>query len=257
MNTKAFDEAMGEIDAGYVEKAMDYQPKAKKRGWARWAASAACLALVVIAAVTIADWQWNRIELSDASVNVTARYTNKAPLWRTSDQLVFRTEEELFTVYNTAIFRGTVLEISNIELNFNGSKAYRAIAEIEVEKVYRGPCAVGEVVSVLLPCPIEKGIWVEDTGVVSNMRAGAAGIFMPMVYNENSVWEQNGARLILADITEYGFADGVRYAFLEVDGGLLFDRHTYQSISGARTLDEIEEYIGAMLERLPAPDEYE
>lgn len=255
MNTKTFDEAMGEIDVSYVERAMNYLPKEKKRGWARWAASAACLALVILAAVTIVDQQWNRIELSDGSFHVTARYTNRIPSSRTSNLLVARTEEELFTVHDTAIFRGTVLEVRNIELNFNGSKDYRAIAKIEVEKVYRGPCGAGDVVSVLLPCPIGTGIWVEDTETVSHMRAGTTGIFMPMIYDEHSVSERNGARLILADVAGYGFADGSRYAFLEVEAGLLFARHAYPSISGARTLDEVEEYVEAMLERLPAPND--
>lgn len=259
MNTRTFDEALGEIDAGYVEQAMDDRPRAKKRGWAKWAACAACLALVIAAAAAMVDRRLNRIELSDASVNVTARYTDGAPSMRSSNLLAARTEEELFTVFNTAIFRGTVLKIDNIELNFNGSKDYRAIAEIEVEKVYRGPCGVGDVVSVLLPCPIGKDLWVEDTGVVSRMRVGTTGIFMPTVYDENSVWEQNGAKLVLTDVAGYGFADGVRYAFLEVEAGdgvgLLFARSEYQSISGAKTLDEVEEYIETMLERLSAQDD--
>lgn len=252
MNTRTFDEAMGEIDARYVERAMDVQHEKKKRGWTRWAASAACLALVIVAAITSIDRQWSRIELSDESVNVTARYTNIVPMSQSSSMLVARTEEELFTVYDTAIFKGTVLEVRNIELDFNGSKDYRAIARIEVEKVYRGPCGAGDVVSVLLPCPIGPGIWVEDTETVSHMRAGTTGIYMPKIYDENSVREQNGARLIMADIADYGFPDGVRYAFLEVDNGagLLFSRHSYQSISGAHTLDEVEEYIETMLERL-------
>lgn len=256
MNTKIFDEAMGEIDASYVEKAMNYRPREKKHGWARRAASAACLALVIVAAATIMDQQWNRIELSDESVNVTARYTNKAPSWRAQSLLVYWTEEELFTAFPTAIFKGTVLKINNIELNFNGSKEYRAIAEIEVEKVYRGPCSVGDAVSVLLPCPIGKNMWVEDTGTVSHMRAGTTGIFMPTIYDEHSVREQNGAKLILADVAGYGFADGERYAFLEVEAGngvgLLFARYAYQSISTVSTLDEVEEYIETMLERFPA-----
>ena len=169
-----------------------------------------------------------------------------------SCSLIYLTEEELFTYFDTAVFRGTVREIRNIELDFNGDSAYRAIAEIEVERVYRGPCEAGETVSVMLPCPIEQGLWVEDTETVSAMREGMSGIFMPVVYDsENSRWEQNGAVLIKKDLVDYGFADGVRYAFLETELGLIFDRGAYESIADAQTIDEIEEYILDMIAQYP------
>ena len=44
--------------------------------------------------------------------------------------------------------------------------------------------------------------------------------------------------------------DGERYAFLETDSGLVFGRWAYESIADATTLDEVEEYIENMLERL-------
>ena len=72
---------------------------------------------------------------------------------------------------------------------------------------------------------------------------------MPMIYDENSVLEENGATLFLKDIADYGFYDGVRFAFLETDHGLVFDRSTYQSIAQAQNLDEIEDYILKMLEK--------
>lgn len=250
MNPKKFSEAMGEIDNKYVDEAIRYKKSGKKRRWIRWASAAACLALTVVAAASIADRAQNRIELSDNSSNVTARYTTDTPFFiQSSNLLIFLTEEELFTHFDTAIFKGKVLELNNIELNFNGDKSYRAIAEIEVEKVYRGPCNTGDTVSVLLPCPIMKDFWVEDTGTVSSMRVGMTGIFMPMVYDDTSTWGQNGAILALKDIADYGFADGVRYAFLETANGLVFSRNSYKSISSATTLDEIENYILNMINR--------
>ena len=81
------------------------------------------------------------------------------------------------------------------------------------------------------------------------MKAGVTGIFMPVIYDdENSIWEQNGARLDKRDIADYGFADGERFAFLETEDGLVFSRDAYGSIDDATTLDEVEDYIKAMLE---------
>mgnify|MGYP001856921961 FL=1 len=81
------------------------------------------------------------------------------------------------------------------------------------------------------------------------MKAGVTGIFMPVIYDdENSIWEQNGARLDKRDIADYGFADGERFAFLETEDGLVFFRDAYGSIDDATTLDEVEDHIKAMLE---------
>ena len=163
---------------------------------------------------------------------------------QSSSQLVELTEEELFTSCDTVIFRGRILNISNIEISFNGDKDYGAIAEIEVETVYRGSCDIGDKVSVLLPCPIMEDYWVEDTDTVSVMQAGMTGISMPMIYTDTSMHLQNGAKLALKD-----FGDGERFAFLVTKNGLVFDRRSYESISDAATLDEIENYILNMINR--------
>lgn len=237
--------AMGHIDDSIIEETngVRQSKKAKKRGWVKWAACAACLALVLAVGIPMINHQGGQISLSGGSVGVTVKYTDNALATSGSPDLKYLTEDELFTYLDTAIFKGTVSEIKNIELDFNGALEYRAIAKIKVEKIYRGPCAVGDTVSVLLPGPISEGVWVEDTETVSAMRAGTTGIFMPVIYDETSIWEQNGAKLVKKDIADYGFADGVRYAFVETAGGLVFDRGSYASVSGAASLEEIENYI--------------
>ena len=250
MNPRKFSEAMSEISDKYVDEAIQYKRDNKKRGWSIWAA--ACLVLVLAAAVFVANRTPDQIKLSDKSSNVTVRYADapatKYKLW-VENLLVYRTEEELFTD-DTAIFKGKILKLSNIEISFRGHKEYRAIAKIKVEKVYRGPCYAGDTVSVLLPCQIGDDVWVEDTEIVSAMQKGMTGIFMPVIYDDDSVIKQGGAVLALKDIADFGFECGVRCAFLETDKGLLFARGDYTGASGARTLDEIEEYILDMLDRL-------
>ena len=51
------------------------------------------------------------------------------------------------------------------------------------------------------------------------------------------------------DIAEYGFLDGLQYAFLETESGLVFSQETYESIADVTTLNEVEEYIQTMLQR--------
>lgn len=53
MNAKKFSEAMGELDNRYVDEAIDYKRKAKKPGWLKWGAMAACLTLICVAAISL------------------------------------------------------------------------------------------------------------------------------------------------------------------------------------------------------------
>lgn len=249
-------EAIGKIDDNLVYHAVNDTRQKKRNSQFKRGAIAACLALVLIAGVISVNQRGNQIPLSDNATNVTAYYTDSPFIFsNSSESLIPLTEEELFTTFDIAIFEGTVSEIRNIVVNFDGDKAYRAIAKIKVEKVYRGPCSEGDTLSVMLPCPLLKGFWVTDTNTVSAMEVGTTGIFMPMIYNdENSFWEQNGAKIDKRDLADYGFADGERYAFLETADGLVFSRDAYSSIANATTLDEIEKYIETMLENLNSQD---
>ena len=220
---------------------------------ARVAVTAACI-IALLTGISVVNRQLNRIPLSDKSSNVTAYYTSNPFMFfgaASSGCLTSLTEEELFTEFDTAILKGTIAQIRNIVVNFNGEREYRAIAEIKVEKVYRGTCKEGETVSVLLPCAITPIVRVTGSDIITDMKAGMTGIFMPIEYDDKSSrWMENGAELDKRELADYGFADGERYVFLETNAGLVFDRDVYKSISNATTLEEVEEYIENMLESL-------
>ncbi len=195
----------------------------------------------------------DKFPLSDASYGVTVSPLEKTPetVINSSADLIFLSEEDLFTKFDTEIFSGTITEIQNIVLDFDGDKNYRAIASIQIEKVFRGNSMAGDTVKILLPCPINvEDFWVSETGIVSKMRTGMCGIFMPMIYHTNSYDEQNGARLLLTDLAPYGLADGERYCFLETAQGITFARWAYESIGEASSLTEIEAYIERMLDKV-------
>lgn len=253
MNTEKFSQAIGEVDIKFVDEAINFRKNVIRGGlFKRWCAIAACFALVLVAALFWINRQRNHIPLSSNSSNVTAYYTNNPFISsQSTESLTPLTEEELFTNFNTAIFKGTVVEIRNIALNFNGETVYRALAEIAVEKVYRGSYRTGDHISVLLPCPLIDGFEATDTSTVSAMEVGTTGIFMPMIYDdETAIWKQNGAILDKRDIADCGFADGERYAFIETREGLVFSRTAYSSITNATTLDEVEDYVETMLANL-------
>lgn len=247
MNQKDFFKVMGRIDDDLI---MDAGMPVKKPGAflrRRLIPAAACLIIILfVAALAIKNGNNSYLLISG---NIRVKYIDKAPEFNISYSLAERlTEEELFHKYNTDIFKGTVKEIKNIVISFRGRKDYRAIAKIEISKSYRGNNKEGDTVSVLLPFSVNTGMKVEDTEVISQMKAGMEGIFMPLRYGETSVEEENGEKLYVKDLAEYGFMDGVRFAFLQTENGLVFDRDSYGPIADAVSLEEIEAYVNKMIE---------
>lgn len=244
-----------DFENGAVPK--EEKPKPAAKHWKRMLAAAACLAVICGALL------WNsgrkegdKLKLDRSSSEIRARIISELPetgIASTGD-MAWLTEEEIFEKWDTAIFQGTILSIQNIAVEYDGWAEYLAVAEILVNEVFRGKCEAGSTISVLLPGPVDlEGLWMEDTGVISQMRTGMAGIFMPMQYDENSVKVYYGtggkenARLYLMDLAEYGFPDGERFAFLETENGLVYAEYAYKSLEGVQSLSEIGEYIQRML----------
>lgn len=262
MNREELFETINDIDDTYIAEAATrrhgiirpakgtVRPARRTVGIAACAALG-CAAVLVFTAVGahLADRSRRRIELSDASKNVTAYYVKltEGQMISSAGCLAPMTETEIFHKYNTAVFRGTVASIRNILLNYNGLEDYRAIAEIRVTQVYRGDCRPGDTLTVLLPCPIMEGYRVSGCGVAEAVRTGMEGIFMPVRYDDSYICTMNGATLQYNDIADYGFLDGSRWAFLSTETGLLFDSYSFESLGNAETLDDIELYIEKML----------
>ena len=47
MSAKKFSDAMSELDTKYADEALKLKKKAKKTGWIKWGAVAACLIMIV------------------------------------------------------------------------------------------------------------------------------------------------------------------------------------------------------------------
>ncbi len=216
--------------------------------WKVLAPIAACLVLALAIAIPLFSDGGKDFDL-ERSRGVIVHYVNapRCPVSLKSD-LMALTEEELFAGtfwdYEVAAFEGTIVEARNIACDYNGVKDYRAIASIEVQEVLRGKMTAGTTVTVLLPGPVDiEGLWIEDTGISSQMTAGTRGIFMPIKYDETSIHEENDAKLALLDLAEYGLLDGERWAFLETAKGLVYYTWAYPSLESAKNLEEVKEII--------------
>lgn len=242
MKQEDFFEILGKLDETYVAEAEE--PVKKKgrvvRKYVFILGAAACISLFILSG--------RRIELSGHSKGVRASYAFFVPRIGADACLVYLTEEELFTEWSDIIVKGTVKKIDNIKLDFNGSTMYRALADIQVEKVYHGKCAEGKTIRVLLPGAVTAGSYNSIMDTLGQLKVGMTGIFMPKEYTADSLYQTNGATLCLRDLAEYGFGDGIRFAFLETKDGLVFDEGAYVGAQGAYDLEDIEAYIYEMLE---------
>lgn len=249
---------LGKVDEKYIKEA-DPEVKTKRKApvWTKWVAMAACLCLVIGAVVMFPhtdnnppDPQLGSIVLSDKTTAKVSYGFNEDDISIAKGELVYFTEDELFSQERMYAFRGKVSGLTNLTIDFNGEREVRCVAIIVIDKVYQGDLTEGEQIKMLLPCPIDEyGLWIEDTGIISQLKSGMEGIFMPIVYNEESRREQNGAVLMLTDLAPCGLGDGMRWAFLDTEQGLVFERNAYPGAADAKTLDEIEKYVLEMLHK--------
>ena len=81
---------------------------------------AVCAVCIIV--IVIGGRLFSRIDLPLSKGAVSARYVTNFPKVSSSHDLDWGTEEELFSKYKTTIFRGTIKDIKNIEINMRGNK---------------------------------------------------------------------------------------------------------------------------------------
>ncbi|MGH1443900.1 MAG: hypothetical protein ACRAUN_10455 [Exiguobacterium profundum] len=232
---------LGEVDDRYIEESMMIERKPYQR--LKWGAGL----LIAVAAgfMLFTSNVWNeRIPLSTDSTANSVHIVDQSKV--TSDiseeNMMDMTEDELFSKWNPVVVRGTVTNIRHIEIDFNGETEYQSLITIHVSNVYRGDVQIGRDLIVRADAIGETG-QAEHMSVISHVQEGMEGIFMPIPYDDEFVWEQNDATLRLKDIADYGFPDGERYLFLDTPNGLLFERDAFPSLQGVDSLDEVEDWM--------------
>ncbi|UTT43721.1 hypothetical protein [Exiguobacterium aurantiacum] len=242
MNRDRLTRLMGDVDDRFVEESMMVEAK-KRRHW-HWMGG-----LVAAAAVTLFAVTWDGfkelIPLSDSSSNMSVAYIDEGDIdvGMSSANLAEMSEDELFSKWEPAVVQGVVKQIDHIELDFNGQEEYQSIVTIGVTDVYRGDIEQGSTIQVLTVAGVGSEVLQSDADVISELRLGMEGIFMPRRHDASHVWSQNGASLQVMDVSDYGFPDGERYMFLNTDEGLVFSRDAYPSLRGAETLDDVEAFM--------------
>ena len=232
---------LGEVDDRFIEESMMIERRPYQR--LKWGAGLVLATAAGFMLFTSNVWN-ERIPLSTDSTANSVHIVDQSKV--TSDiseeNMMDMTEDELFSKWNPVVVRGTVTDIRHIEIDFNGETEYQSLITIHISNVYRGDVQIGRDLIVRADAIKETG-QTTDASVISQVKQGMEGIFMPIPYDDEFVWEQNEATLRLKDIADYGFPDGERYLFLDTPNGLLFERDAYPSLQGVDSLDEVEDWM--------------
>lgn len=158
--------------------------------------------------------------------------------------------EELFA-RDTAIFRGTVLNLRYFEVAAGSERSYYTVASVEVTDCVRGGLAAGDIYNVLYlgaPGCMSTSL----SGGLDRLEAGSDAVFMPYIAGEDTGWSSGEDYFCYADLAELYFDEGDRFLFLDTGDGLSFDRAAYSDIADAEALDEVMDYLR---ENVPNADE--
>ncbi len=198
------------------------------------------LLLVVVVMISVGTRSRSRVIYEGKDMKITAIGNAPEVQGDPSSITAIFTEDEVFTFFPIAAFRGQVLAIQNIGIEDEFGKSYSSFADIQVIESYQEDLVVGDKIKVLLPGPIEGGeIMGADFNITRAFRVGEEGIFLPVV-NEDSSSSLYG-------FTKYSIIDTTRFAFIMTKEGLNYNKDTFSSLNDAKTLDDVEEFIKGKL----------
>ncbi len=196
---------------------------------------------------------------------IARSYTGELPMSASMMDIRGMSSDEIFTEYDTLIFRGTITDIQYIEIvskeNAQGYVLtlldYYGIVSVEVASSVRGEAQPGETVRILvygLTDP-DANMWVEDTDIVSQMRVGMEGIFLPVPLAAGEAVSHGGSSLSLSGLAPYRLADGMHFVILDAPDGLAYATWAYRGME-ASSLDAAEASIRGRLDMIEHADEY-
>lgn len=261
--------AVGEVREDQIAEAE----KRRGRPWRRYAALAACLAVVVTAGFALDRLrpaeergggqtdagmvENSSLDGSDYSVpeDAAARpiYSVGAEIGEfdgpgdgnqkvdSSFCLAWLEPEELLSK-DTVIFRGTVRDLRYFVVSVDGSAAYYTVASVEVTDCVRGGLGTGDIYNVLYEGA--KGRMSSSiAGDLEALDVGSDAVFMPYRATADTGWRSGEDYFCYADLAELYFDEGIRFLFLDTGEGLSFERNVYADIADAETLEEVMDYL--------------
>lgn len=160
-------------------------------------------------------------------------------------------EPEEILAWDTVIFRGTVRDLRYFEVTVGGMTSYYTVASVEVTDCVRGELGTGDIYNLLYPGAAGR-MSVSTAGGLEYLESGSGAVFMANRATADTGWRSGEDYFCYADLAELYILEGIRFLFLDTGDGLSFERNVYADIANAETLDEVMDYLR---ENAPNADE--
>lgn len=267
--------AIGQASEALVEEGRPDRPAGTPAPWRRYAAAAACLVLVLSAALALprlrggedssqhfdqgedsgtdvspdgsGDGSSQTLPAVPRSLNVEiTRLDADKSLPQVIELIEYAALEpmtaEEFLRQGIDVFRGTVEDISYYEISIDGSFLYVSTVQVAVSDWIRGEGA--DTVTLLLPC--WPGEDFSESGLMDRLQPGGEAIFLPSTAAADTGVTRGEGYFCYADLGDYYLTEGIRTLILPSAEGLLFDEYTWTGLDSA-TLDGAAAYLRSLL----------
>ena len=269
MTAKELFLAVGEVPEEQIAEAETMRKR--KPAWLRYGAAAACLAVLLAAALYREPMSTGRRDaggepdgteytLDGRPVSSPENHSVGAEIGQLAGpgdletpgavsscaDVEWLSPEEIFAM-DTEIFRGTVRETQYYVVDLGVGGFYYTRALVEVTDPIRSQMPSGSVCSLLF-MGARGYMSTSLDGPLASLEEGSDAIFMPIRTGPDTGRRDGERYFCYADLAELYLSEGMRFVFLDTGEGLDFSRSTYEDLE-AEDLDQAAAYIRDMLAR--------
>lgn len=248
MNEFVFMESLNYLDSDLLEHHLKIK-MAKNRGRAGRKARlklikpmlvAGLIAFVFVIGIITSNLAYPQIDLINSSEGISVRYIPKWVVKETDSLVPYYTEQELFN-RSDYIFSGTIDEIKQVEIDFDGKKVYKSLIFITVDEKFKGDCP--DQIQVMATA---IGIY-ESTNnkLLYELNEGAYGVFMATEVTQGEMMMENDCQFDASEICDAQFEDGFRFGFIKdekTDMGICCDTIVKRSDKTDNVFTSLESY---------------
>ena len=181
----------------------------------------ACICIMLAVALLLPGALYPVIALSNAQGNVNARYVPGFAVksFDTNNLYPYKTEQELFAEADL-IFSGTVTEIRQVKMDFDGVVHYYSLITIEVNECFKGTHSGNIVIKSEGFGQYDRTS--TDKALLYELKAEQRGVFLVQTVEQGEMVTINGCSSDASQMYDARFSDGTRFGFLEDrDGSII------------------------------------
>lgn len=178
--------------------------------WIKPMLVAGLIMFIFVIGILASSLAYPQIDLINSSEKTSVRYVPKWIVKETDSLVPYYTEQELFEQADY-IFSGTIDEIKQIEINFDGKKVYKSLISITVNEKFKGDCQ--DKIQIMAAA---IGVY-ESTNnkLLYELNEGAYGVFMATKVTQDEIMMENECQFNASEICDAQFEDGFRFGFIK------------------------------------------